>query len=134
MTFSAVHRVQFSETDAAGIVHFSNYFKWMEEVEHAFFRSIGFSVQLRHGGREIGWPRVSVGCDYEGPARFEDEIELRMSIGRVGEKSLSYKVEFINGGKRIATGHSTSVCCEMGEEGMKAIRIPEEIRAKLEQM
>ena len=133
MTFSIIHRVQFAETDAAGIVHFSNYFRWMEEVEHAFFRSLGLSVQMRHEDKEIGWPRVSAGCDYEGPARFEDEVELRMSIGRIGEKSLSYKVEFINRGKRIATGHSTSVCCELGGDGgIKAIRIPDDIRARLE--
>ena len=42
--FSLTRRVQFSETDMAGIMHFSNFFKMMEEVEHAFFRSVGLSV------------------------------------------------------------------------------------------
>jgi YbgC/YbaW family acyl-CoA thioester hydrolase len=131
MPFSLIHRVQFSETDAAGIVHFSNYFRWMEEVEHAFFRSVGLSVQMKHEGREIGWPRVSVGCEYEGPARFEDEVELRFTINKIGGKSLSYRVEFINAGRRIATGHATSACCELGTEGMKAVSIPDIIRSKL---
>ena len=42
--FSIPRRVQFSETDMAGIAHFSNFFRMMEEVEHAFFRSVGLSV------------------------------------------------------------------------------------------
>ena len=44
--FSVTHFVQFSETDMAGIVHFSNFFRWMEEVEHAYFRSLGLSVSM----------------------------------------------------------------------------------------
>ena len=44
--FSISRRVQFAETDMAGVVHFSNYFRWMEEVEHAFFRAVGLSVVI----------------------------------------------------------------------------------------
>jgi acyl-CoA thioester hydrolase len=131
MPFSIIHRVQFSETDAAGIVHFSNYFRWMEEVEHAFFRSVGLSVQMKHGGREIGWPRVSVGCDYSGPARFEDEVQLLMSITRLGDRSLTYEVRFINSGREIALGRATTACCELTADGMTAIPIPDDIRARL---
>ena len=36
--------VEFSETDMAGIVHYSNFFRYMESAEHAFFRALGFSV------------------------------------------------------------------------------------------
>jgi acyl-CoA thioester hydrolase len=129
--FSIVHRVQFSETDMAGVVHFSNFYKWMEEVEHAMFRSLGLSVAMRHEGRKLGWPRVSASCEFSGPARFEDEVEVRLGVARVGRKSLNFEVEFLIGGKRIATGKTTSVCCEMAADGMRSIAIPEEIRAKL---
>src|ERR1700742_157627 len=107
-TFTITRRVQFAETDMAGIVHFSNYFRWMEEVEHAFFRSMGLSVAMAHEDIEIGWPRVNVGCEFHGPVRFEDEIELRLRITKVGGKSLSYEVEFLRGEKRVALGKSTS--------------------------
>ena len=39
--FTMQRRVEFAETDMAGILHFSNYFRFMESVEHAFFRSLG---------------------------------------------------------------------------------------------
>ena len=135
--FSIRRRIQFAETDMAGIVHFANYFRWMEEVEHAFFRSLGLSVAMtlddgRGGGQRIGWPRVNVGCEYYGPVKFEDEMELRLRITKVGGKSLSYEVDFLLGEKLIALGKSTSVCCEHTPTGLRAIAIPPAIREKLE--
>src|ERR1700712_3585696 len=95
--FSIVHRVQFSETDAAGVVHFANYFRWMEIVEHAFFRSLGLSVMMSHESLEIGWPRISCGCEFFAPARFEDELTLELRVIKVGGKSLTYEVDFMKG-------------------------------------
>jgi acyl-CoA thioester hydrolase len=130
--FTLTHRVQFSETDMAGIVHFSNYFRWMEEVEHAFFRSAGLSVSMRHEGRHLGWPRVSTSCDYAGPARFEDEVRLTLRVTRVGDKSLAYEVVFAVGDRTTATGRLTSVCCVLEGGAMRSIPIPPDVRAKLE--
>src|SRR3954469_10000173 len=100
--FTTRHLVQFSETDMAGIVHFSNYFRMMEEVEHAFFRSLGLSVAMQYEGMHVGWPRVSVSCDYFGPVRFEQEVELKLRVARLGEKSFNYEVDFIVDGRRMA--------------------------------
>ena len=130
-TFSITRRVQFAETDMAGIVHFANYFRWMEEVEHAYFRSLGLSVAMTLDGVELGWPRVNVGCEYYGPIRFEDEMELRLRVTKVGGKSLSYEVDYLLDGKLVALGRTTSVCCAHTPEGLKAVTIPESIRAKL---
>ena len=129
--FSIARRVQFAETDMAGIVHFANYFRWMEEVEHAYFRSLGLSVAMTLDGVELGWPRVNVGCEYYGPIRFEDELELRLRVTKVGGKSLSYEVDYLLAGKLVALGRTTSVCCAHTPEGLKAVAIPESIRAKL---
>src|SRR3954454_11731606 len=95
--FTTRHLVQFSETDMAGVVHFSNYFRWMEEVEHAFFRSVGLSVHpaaTDPAAASISWPRVSAACEYLAPARFEDDVTLTLTVSRLGEKSLSYEVDF----------------------------------------
>jgi len=130
--FSISRRVQFAETDMAGVVHFSNYFRWMEEVEHAFFRSVGLSVVMQHQGRDISWPRVAVGCEYFGPLRFEDEVELRLRVMKVGEKSFTYEVDFVNAGHHVALGKVTSVCCAVQPQGgFAAIAIPPEIKEKL---
>jgi 4-hydroxybenzoyl-CoA thioesterase/acyl-CoA thioester hydrolase len=129
---SIKRRIQFHDTDMAGVVHFSNYFRMMEEVEHAFFRSLGLSIVMTHEALEIGWPRVAASCEYFGPLKFEDEVELIMSVTKVGEKSFNYEVEFQWEGRKVALGKMTSVCCEMLDTGMRSIPIPPGIRKKLE--
>lgn len=129
---SIKRRIQFHDTDMAGVVHFSNYFRMMEEVEHAFFRSLGLSIVMTHEALEIGWPRVAASCEYFGPLKFEDEVELIMSVTKVGEKSFNYEVEFQWEGRKVALGKMTSVCCEMLDGGMRSITIPPGIRKKLE--
>ena len=131
-SLSIDRRIQFSETDMAGVVHFANYFRMMEEVEHAFFRSLGLSVSMQWEGQHVSWPRVAASCDYLGPIRFEDEIELRLRVTKVGSKSLSYEVDFLKEGKAVAMGRVTSVCVEMRPEGFVSIAIPAGIREKLE--
>jgi YbgC/YbaW family acyl-CoA thioester hydrolase len=85
--FTTTRRVEFVETDAAGIVHFSAFFVYMEQAEHQLLRHLGLGVFLRDDEGEISWPRVSATCDYRGPARFEDEIQIEVTVERVGEKS-----------------------------------------------
>ena len=77
MGYEFVHqrRVEFSETDMAGIVHFANFPRWMEVAEHAFLRSLGFSVHVAAGPSSTGWPRLKVVCEYLKPLRFEEELE-----------------------------------------------------------
>ena len=62
--FKAVRRVEFSETDMAGIVHYSNFFRYMETAEHGFFRSLGHSVVMDKFEPPLGWPRVRAECEY----------------------------------------------------------------------
>jgi len=107
----------------------------MEEVEHAFFRSIGLSVAMQHEGKEIGWPRRAVSCEYSGPVRFEDEVELRMRVIKLGERSFTYEVDFLKGGQAVAKGKVTSVHCAVDPRGgFTATPIPPAIRERLEKI
>ena len=78
----------------AGIVHFSNFFRYMESAEHAFFRSLGHSVTLSDIDDALGLPRVHAHCDYKRPLRFEDEVEIHLLIESVKHKSLTYQFRF----------------------------------------
>jgi YbgC/YbaW family acyl-CoA thioester hydrolase len=129
--FSITRRVQFSETDMAGIMHFSNFFKMMEEVEHAFFRSVGLSVSMQHDDIHIGCPGVYAVCVFLGPFIFQDDGELKMRVVRFGDNSLTYEVEFVVQGNRVALGKTTSVCCDVGSADMQSMNIPAAIREKL---
>ena len=124
-------RVQFYETDAAGIVHFSWFFRYMEEAEHAMWRAAGLSVAAR--GADVGFPRVSAGFDYHRPLRFEDEFDARIRIVAIRDKSLQYVCTMTKDGEKIATGTVTVVCVSRDASGrMKARSVPPEIAARFE--
>ena len=61
--YTITRRVEFSETDLAGIMHFTNYYRWMEICEHEFLRSVGLSVDMEDENGRFGWPglRQAVG-------------------------------------------------------------------------
>lgn len=130
--FTITRRVQFSETDMAGVMHFSNYFRWMEEVEHALFRSMGLSIVQPHEGGTLSWPRVRVSCEYFGPVRFEDEVEMHLVITDIGEKSVTYETIFSLQGKRVARGRIKMVCCLMKDGTFSSTPIPGFLRSLLE--
>lgn len=129
--------VEFAETDTAGIVHFSNYFRYMEMTEHAFFRSLGLSIHPRDPKSTIGWPRIDARCEFLGPLRFEDEIEVHLQIRKKSKRSLVYQfnIRKISGDKNkaVARGSIAVVCVARDplSGDMKAAEIPEEISSKL---
>ncbi len=131
--FVITRRIQFSETDLAGIVHFSNFYIYMEQAEHEFFRSHGLSImQQQPDGSYIGWPRVSATCSFTAPIYFEDLLEVRMNVSRIGVKSLTMEFEFWRDETKIAHGRLKTACCHFvhGEQ-MKSIAIPAEYLEKI---
>lgn len=130
--FHATRRVEFGDTDMAGIMHFAKFFNYMEEVEHEFLRSRGLTVVMMHEGRRIGWPRVSAKCDFLRPVRFEDLVDIYLTLTRIGEKALTYSFDFKVRGESIATGELSTCCCLVSPEGIKSIPLPADLRAKLE--
>lgn len=92
--FTAVHRIEFADTDAAGVVHFSAYFRLMEATEHAFYRSLGGSGFVEDADGRQGMPRVSASCDFLRPIHFEDEVEVRLRVREAGDRRIAYAFEF----------------------------------------
>jgi acyl-CoA thioester hydrolase len=131
--FHTTHRVEFHETDMAGIVHFSNFFRYMECAEVELLRARGLSVAMPWEGVNLAFPRVAAKCDYLQSARFEEVLNIAVTIERIGEKSVTYGFEFSRGGEVLARGAVTSVCCRV-EPGhrLDAIPIPASYRARLE--
>lgn len=129
--FRTQRRIEFRDTDAAGIAHFTAFFNYMEEAEHEFLRSVGLSVISRDVAGVLSWPRVSAQCDYRGAVRFEDVLDIELSIDRIGEKSVTYHFLFHHAGGQVAEGRLTAVCCRMAPEGPQSMTIPAEIVRKL---
>src|SRR5437016_9941974 len=112
--FKATRRVEFSDTDMAGIMHYSNFFRFMETAEHGFYRSLGFSVVMPETNPRLGWPRVHAECDYKRPLRFEDLVEIHLLVREKRSKSINLLFRFrkLNGSpvEEVARGALTIVC------------------------
>jgi acyl-CoA thioester hydrolase len=133
-------RVQFADTDMAGIVHFSNFFRYMERVEHDFFRALGMSIWDGHNdvadGERIGWPRVHASCDYKAPLRFEEQFTMELLVEEVRKKTLRYRIHFWKkNGELCAEGCIIAACVQRDRVTgqMKAVEIPARILEKVEQ-
>jgi len=134
--YEVTERVQFSETDMAGIVHFSNFFRYMERAEHSFWRSLGLSVTDRSvsADERIGWPRVHASCDYKAPLHFEEEFKVEMLIEEIRSKVIRYLFRFRRiDGVLVAEGRVTAACVRKDPASgqMKAVSIPERILEKV---
>ena len=131
-----IHRrlVEFRDTDAAGIVHFSAFFPMMESAEHALLRHLGLSVMSpREDGSHLTWPRVAAQCDYVGAAKFEDMLDIIVGVEHLGTKSVRYRFDIQRGSDLIAKGQLTAVCCLLDSLGnLRSIPIPDAVRSLLE--
>jgi YbgC/YbaW family acyl-CoA thioester hydrolase len=123
-------RVQFAETDMAGIVHFSRYFRFMEEAEHALWRAAGFSIAP--ADPQHGWPRVAAAFDYKRPLRFEDEFIVLVRINAVSRRTIRYGFELRRDDAVIGHGTITVACVTVNVEGaMASVDLPEGLVERL---
>src|ERR1041385_5892612 len=134
--FKITRRVEFAETDMAGIVHFSNFFRYMEAAECAFFRSLNFSLMTRQASPHVGWPRCHDECDYSQPLRFEDEFEVHLLVAEKRARVVAYEFRFrklgANQPAEVARGKVIAVCVTRDAQGkMSATPIPKEIADKI---
>jgi acyl-CoA thioester hydrolase len=119
-------RVQFYETDVAGIVHFSWFFRYMEEAEHAMWREAGLSIHPEESS--IGWPRVGASCEFHRALKFEQEFDVTIRVTDITKRTMSYACEMTQDGQKIATGTLKIACVSKLPDGtMKSAEIPEEI-------
>ncbi len=91
-------RVAFHETDAAGIVHFSNFFRYAEEAETAARATLGLTANALS---LYMYPRVRVEATYAHPLRFFEAYEIHTTITHMGESSLHWRFDICgeHGGK-----------------------------------
>jgi acyl-CoA thioester hydrolase len=122
-------RVQFYETDVAGLVHFSWFFRYMEEAEHALWREAGLSIHPP--GTEVGWPRVAASFEFHRALRFEDEFEVCLRVAEMTKKTMRYSCTLTKDDVKIATGTMTIACVrKRPDQPMEAIEIPDDVKER----
>jgi acyl-CoA thioester hydrolase len=123
-------RVRFAETDAMQVVYYAEYFVWFEVARTELFRAMGMPYAVISRKRGFHTPVVQAHADYKAPARYDDEVAVRVWASKVGISSvrLDYEVTKLPGKQLLCTGHTVHVL--IGEDG-KPKEIPADIREKL---
>lgn len=137
-SFTYRRRVEFADTDTANVIHFTALFRFMEEAEHAFYRSLGAVAYEWRDDRAVGMPRVAASCDFLAPVRYGDEIDVRLTVREKRDKLLRYDAEMTrddpDGTSIVARGSMTVVYAERrhGERDWRGARLPPEIADRIE--
>ena len=140
--FHLRRQVEFADTDMAGIVHFANYFRYMEAVEHAFFRSLGLSVHQSDDRGAQGFARGEVRCTYRRPLVYEDWCDLFLRVTAKARTSLTYEITFRRhagppdappdpAGEIIAVGTVVAVCVRRQDGRLRAVPLPPAVSERI---
>lgn len=131
--YRTTRKIEFSDTDLAGVVHFARFFIYMETAEDEFLRQLGAGFTMNDRGRSLGWPKISVACDYRSPARYGDTLDIHLSVDSIGRTTITYAIVFTRGDTEIARGRTTSACVEMKADGtFSSSPIPATLAARIE--
>jgi acyl-CoA thioester hydrolase len=117
-------RVQWIDTDAQGIWHYSVIVRWAEEAEVELLRRVGV-LEETYGAT----PRVRAEFEFAGAVRFDDVVDIALSVEAMGETSITYLIEAKEGSRPIATGRIVAVFIDP-ESGQKR-SWPDHIRRAL---
>ena len=134
---TSTRQVEFSETDMAGLVHFSNFFRYMETAEREFFKAAGLDLIRTLPGELVGWPRARAECKFTAPLRFGDVIEIHLAVKAIKDRSIDYQFRIFckkEDGSRIqvAKAHMTTVLATLkGNGDMQSLEIPSYLRERI---
>jgi len=126
MAFKRSFRVHWVDTDIAGVMHFSNFFRYFEACEEEFYRSLSLPLTEIREKFGVMLPRVEVHCQYKAACRFDEQIDVTLRVREVEEKTITYNFQIFrqSDGKLAAEGY---VKCIAVNSEWKAVPLPAEI-------
>jgi len=119
-----IRKVHFYETDQMGIVHHSNYIRWLEESRIDFMEQIGYGYN-RVSDLGIDFAVLGVNVDYKQSVRFNDVVEIHLAIGVLTSVRMSMKYNILRNGVLCATGETRH--CAILTQKKKVVSLQKEI-------
>ena len=130
MTFSWPVRVYWEDTDAGGVVYYATYLKFMERARSEWLRALGFEQDALRDEAGVLFVVRRVEVDYLAPARFNEQIEVSVSLHEIGRASLSVKQTLSRGPTRLVSALVTLACVDAVR--FKPVKIPAPILQALD--
>jgi acyl-CoA thioester hydrolase len=133
-THSIQYRVQWGDTDAAGIVFYPNYFRWFDHAGLEFLRALGLPLETLIAQHQIILPIIDAGCRFHRPARYSDLLTIETTITEIRARSFRFEYHVTCAGEITGIGYEVRGCVRSpaGKDGkLELIALPEEIRSRL---
>ena len=127
--FSSFVRVYYEDTDAAGVVYYANYLKFMERARTEWLRALGFEQTVLAERDGVVFAVRSVAIEYLAPARFDDGLQVSVELIKVGAGHIDFTQRVIRNDDVIATA-TIRVACVALRTG-RAARMPRVLLAKI---
>ena len=119
-----VRRIEWSDTDAAGVYHWSTVFRLVEAAEAALHEKLG--TRDYTFGRT---PRVHVSCDFRRELHFYDAVRVDFAVAGVGRSSIRYAFTLYRGDEEEPAAEGEMVGVHVtGQPGGSSAPWPTEIR------
>jgi acyl-CoA thioester hydrolase len=122
-------RVRYAETDAMGVVYYANYLVWFEVGRTDWLRDTGHTyAEMEAAGLRL--PVIRAHCDYQQPARYDDEIEIRTKARLASPARLAFDYEIVRRGDEtiLASGHTIHVAVDPSG---RPVRLPARVKELL---
>jgi 4-hydroxybenzoyl-CoA thioesterase len=109
--------IEWGDCDEAGIVFYPNYFYWMDCSFQRLLRARGLSqreIRKRFGAVT---PITQAHADFTAPARYDDVLDIAVSVALNGERRFRVDYDFHSSGKRVGSGHEIRAFALIGADG-----------------
>src|SRR3954452_17398586 len=129
--FTIEERVRWGDVDAANIIFYGSYLRFLEIAETELFRAVGMPYGKIFDELKIWLPRVHLECDFHRAARLDDVLEVSVYVARVGTKSMRLNFEVRRKGEEELVAIAHFVLAAVNQETFETVPIPSELREKL---
>jgi YbgC/YbaW family acyl-CoA thioester hydrolase len=132
MVFTVDIPVRWVDTDALRVVHYSNYFRYVEAAEEELYRSLGFTFKELNEKHKIAILRAEAFCSFKAPARFGDIVTVMLRVEDRTEKTMKYSFEIHrkSDGESLCTGYLKIIGLDLVD--WKATALPPDIMDRVE--
>ena len=133
MAFRSLLKIRFGDIDHAGIVYYPRFLHYFHVAKEEFFgKELGIDYPVLINEHRIGLPTVHLETDFSRPLRYGDQIEVEVSVLKIGTSSITFGYRVFKQGEDEpwTEGHNVTVCLDM--DSFKKRDVPDWLRERLE--
>jgi acyl-CoA thioester hydrolase len=123
-------RVYYEDTDAAGVVYYANYLRFLERARTEWLASLGFTLSALEAEHGVAFVVYRLEIEYRQPARLYDVLEVTLAPATIGKSRLVAAQDVLRGAECLATAQVTLACLD--RTSWRPARIPVSVAQRME--